>query len=75
MSAFSLDEAIKKIKDDNAVKQLVGSLEKSLSSSSSVHYANGNSEMFKSFFDEMNTKSTTMTFNDSHSGALKNKEN
>lgn len=73
MSAFSLDEAIKKIKDENAVNQLVGSLEKSLSKgpNSSVLYSNGNSEMFKSFFDEC---STTIA-NDSHSGALKNKEN
>lgn len=67
MSAFSLDEAIKNIKDENAVNQLVGSLEKSLErQAGSVQYANGNSDMFKTFLGELTT-----TANDSHCGALK----
>jgi hypothetical protein len=67
MSAFSLDEAIKKIKDENAVNQLVGSLEISLKrQTSSIQYADGNSDFFKSFSNELTT-----TSNDSQSGALK----
>lgn len=67
MSAFSLDEAIKNIKDENAVNQLVGTLEKTLErQASSMHYSNGNFETFKSFFNELTT-----TSNNSQSGALK----
>lgn len=67
MSAFSLDEAIKNIRDENAVNQLVGSLEKSLErQGDSAKYANGKSDLFKTFFNE-----STTTANVSHSGALK----
>lgn len=56
MSAFSLDEAIKNIKDENAVNQLVGSLEKSLEHQiNSVSLTNGKSELFRSFFDDLTT--------------------
>lgn len=56
MSAFSLDEAIKNIRDENAVNQLVGSLEKSLEHQiNSVSTTNGKSDLFKSFFDELTT--------------------
>lgn len=55
MSAFSLDEAIKNIRDENAVNQLVGSLEKSLERQiNSVSTTNGKSDLFK-FFDELTT--------------------
>lgn len=56
MSAFSLDEAIKNIKDENAVNQLVGSLEKTLENQiNSVSSKERKNELFKSFFDVLTT--------------------
>lgn len=64
MSAYSLDEAIKNIKDENAVNQLVGSLEKSLERQiKSVSTTNGKSDLFRSFFDELTTANDSQNNN------------
>ena len=67
MSAFSLDEAIKNIRDETAINQLVGSLEKSLErQSGSVQYRNGKCDLIESCDD------LTTSANDSqNNGALK----
>lgn len=68
MSADDLDEAIKNIKDEKAINQLVGSLERSLESQSvNVQYRNGKCDLKESRVDDLTTSP-----NDSwNNGALK----
>jgi hypothetical protein len=67
MSADSLDEAIKNIKDETAVNQLVGSLEKSLErQSGSVQYNNGKCDL-----NEMCDDLTTSANDSLNYGALR----
>ncbi|XP_070499147.1 transcription initiation factor TFIID subunit 4 isoform X4 [Chironomus tepperi] len=75
MSAFSLDEAIKNIRDERAINQLVGSLEKSLErQSGTVQYRNGKCDLIESC-DDLTTSANDSQNNVSSLSSITNSAN